>query len=89
MGHLSKEHDSFNFIIMTNMVTFKVKLHIHTIKDIGLDLCSGVAEFVESIGSFVCQSSVLNGSNNSNKHIILKMNYGSEATEGSCFQHIK
>ena len=51
---------------------FKVQLHIHTIKDIGLDLCSGAAEFEESISNFVWQGPVMNRSNNSNKHIILK-----------------
>ena len=61
------------------MVSFKVKLKIHTIKDIGLDLCFGIAEFIESIGSFVWYCSVLNGSNNSNKHIILNTNHRSES----------
>jgi hypothetical protein len=35
------------------MVSFEVSLKIHTIKDIGLNLSFGIAEFVESIGSFV------------------------------------
>ena len=44
----------------------------HTIKNIGLDLRSSVAKFVESIACVTSKGSVLHRCDNIDKHIILQ-----------------
>ena len=44
----------------------------YTIKHIGLDLASCVAEFVKGIACLVCQGTVLNRGNDIDKYIVLE-----------------
>ena len=44
----------------------------YTIKHIGLDLASCVAEFVKGIPCLVCQGTVLNRGNDNDKYIVLE-----------------
>ena len=46
----------------------------YTIKHIGLDLASCVAEFVKGIACLVCQGTVLNRGNDIDKYIVLEKN---------------
>lgn len=46
-----------------------------TIKNIGLDLGTGIAKFVESLTSIVDEDTILYRCNNSDENIILHQNY--------------
>lgn len=45
---------------------------VHTVENIGLDLSSSVAKFVESITGFIGEGTELNWCNNIDEHIILQ-----------------